>query len=60
MNRVEKERKRQIEAENTILLNKMIQIMNRKQNKDQGLVQLSKATATSYTTSSIARGKNGR
>ena len=43
MNRVEKERKRQIDAENTILLNKMIQIMNRKQNKDQGLVQLSVA-----------------
>ena len=60
MNRVEKERKRQIEAENTILLNKMIQIMNRKQNKDQGLVKLSKATATSYTASSNARGKNGR
>jgi len=37
LNKFEKERARQIDADNSLLLKKMMHIMNRKQNKEHGV-----------------------
>jgi len=49
LSRLEKERRRQILQDNSVLLKKMIQIMNRKQNKEVGVPRVGKSIQTQWT-----------